>query len=104
MRRAARRRGQVHDGRMQTHFADQCPQARVTLLQRGGRFLLLLLPAALLLGCCLRHQAERPALLWLGTLFQVLACALVLWGHQGLRDPISSAVITLYVIALSWLV
>jgi hypothetical protein len=39
----------------------------------------------------------------LGTLFQLLACGLALFSRPGWREPTGSAVIMLYVIALSWM-
>ena len=68
-----------------------------------GRLCLLLLPVTLLLICSLRGTSVSPGLLWLGTLFQVLACGLALFSRPGWREPTGSAVIMLYVIALSWM-
>jgi HEAT repeat protein len=68
-----------------------------------GRLSLLLVPVTLLLICSLRGTSISPGLLWLGTLFQVLACILVLFNQQGWRESIGSSVIMLYVIALSWM-
>jgi hypothetical protein len=68
-----------------------------------GRVLLLLLPLTLLLICSVRGTSHSPRLLWLGTLFQLLACGLSLFGRQGWREPTGAAVIMLYVIALSWM-
>jgi HEAT repeat protein len=68
-----------------------------------GRLCLLLLPVTLLLICSLRGTSVSPMLLWLGTLFQVLACGLALFSRPGWREPTGSAVIMLYVIALSWM-
>ena len=68
-----------------------------------GRILLLLLPVTLLLICSIRGTSHSPRLLWLGTLFQLLACGLYLFGRQGRREPTAAAVIMLYVIALSWM-
>ncbi len=69
----------------------------------AGRLCLLLLPLILLMICCLRGSSASPRLLWLGTLFQLLACGLSLFGRQGRRELTGSAVIMLYVIALSWM-
>jgi hypothetical protein len=68
-----------------------------------GRVCLLLLPVTLLLICSVRGTSQSPHLLWLGTLFQLLACGLSLFGRQGWREPTGAAVIMLYVIALSWM-
>jgi hypothetical protein len=68
-----------------------------------GRVCLLLLPVTLLLICSVRGGSASPRLLWLGTLFQLLACGLSLFGRQGWREPTGAAIIMLYVIALSWM-
>lgn len=68
-----------------------------------GRACLLLLPVTLLLVCSIRGTSHSPRLLWLGTLFQLLACGLSLFGRQGWREITGAAVIMLYVIALSWM-
>jgi HEAT repeat protein len=88
---------------MQERLAPKTPETSTSLLQAALRFLLLLLPSGLLLACSLRYTGDRPVLLWLGTLFQVLACTLAVWGHNWLRESFGTAVIMLYVIALSWL-
>jgi hypothetical protein len=62
-----------------------------------------MLPVSLLTVCSLRAGDEHRDLLWLGTLFQGLGCMLAVVSWRGLRQPLSSAVIMLYVIALSWL-
>ncbi|HTU89257.1 MAG TPA: HEAT repeat domain-containing protein [Gemmataceae bacterium] len=77
---------------------------RATLLMHLGRICLLLLPLTLLLICSVRGNSSAPGLLWLGTLFQLLACGLSLFGRQGWREPTGAALIMLYVIALSWMV
>ena len=76
---------------------------RASLLLFLGRACLLLLPLALLLICSARGSSTSPRLLWLGTLFQLLACGLSLFGRQGSREPTGAAIIMLYVIALSWM-
>jgi HEAT repeat protein len=68
------------------------------------RVCLLLMPLTLLLICSVRGNSAVPRLLWLGTLFQLLACGLALFGRQGLREPTSAAILMLYAIALSWVV
>lgn len=77
---------------------------RTSLLVNVGRVCLLLLPLLLLLICSVRGNSTAPALLWLGTLFQLLACCLWVFGQQNWREPTSAAIIMLYVIALSWMV
>jgi HEAT repeat protein len=77
-------------------------EKRVGWLMFVGRLSLLLLPLTLLLICSVRGTSAAPHLLWLGTLFQALACGLALLSQQGGRESPGSAVIMLYVIALSW--
>jgi HEAT repeat protein len=77
---------------------------RIGWLGSAGRLVLLLLPVTLLLLCSVRGTSSSPHLLWLGTLFQALACGLALLSQQGGRESPTSAVIMLYVIALSWIV
>lgn len=77
---------------------------KTSVLLLLGRGVLLLLPLTLLLICSLRGTSASPRLLWLGTLFQLLACGLSLFGRQGVRGPTGAAIIMLYVIALSWMV
>jgi HEAT repeat protein len=88
---------------MRTRFASQSAGPPATLLRRVVRLLLLLLPAALLLTGGVRYRGDNASVLWLGIVFQFVACGLVVWGRQGLREPVGSAIITLYVIALGWL-
>jgi hypothetical protein len=79
-------------------------EKRAGLFMLIGRACLLLLPLTLLLICSIRGGSSSPRLLWLGTLFQLLACGLSLFGRLGWREPTSAAIIMLYVIALSWMV
>jgi hypothetical protein len=74
-----------------------------TLLVRGLRLGLLLLPMAILLVGSWRSLGPNSSLLWMGGLFQGLVCGLVVATRQGWRQPLGSVVIMLYVIALSWL-
>jgi hypothetical protein len=64
---------------------------------------LLLLPVALLLTGSVRSTASHTSILWLGVLFQVLACALAWYSRMRDEEPIGSVSIMLYVIALGWL-
>jgi HEAT repeats len=64
---------------------------------------MLLLPVTLLAVCSLRCPDEHKDVLWLGTVFQVLGVVLAFVSWQGMRHPLSPAIIMLYVIALSWL-
>lgn len=63
----------------------------------------LLLPVGLLLGGSLRAGGTTQQLLWLGTVFQVLGCLVVLMNRQNLRVISATPTITMYVIALSWM-
>jgi hypothetical protein len=63
----------------------------------------LLLPAVLLLAGSVRSTSSHTGILWLGALFQVLACVLALYSRLRDEEPIGSVAIMLYVIALGWL-
>jgi HEAT repeat protein len=65
--------------------------------------LLLMLPAGLLLICALRHEGSGNRLLWIGTGFQVLVCAINFISRHNRRDSVGPTIITLYVIALGWI-
>src|SRR6516225_3117532 len=71
-------------------------------LLRVGRVGLLVLPVTLLAVCSLRATGTVRNLLWLGTLFQGLACLLALIGRRGWSEAVGPVAIMLYVIALSW--
>ena len=75
------------------------PSLSVTLF----RLTLLFLPLAVLLLACRRYAADFTHVLWLGALFQGLACVLLLVGGKGRREPLGLSGATIYVIALSWL-
>lgn len=64
---------------------------------------LLFLPLTLLLIACLR-RGDAAGLLWLGALFQALACVLALMSGAARQESSGPALIMLYVIGLSWLV
>jgi hypothetical protein len=64
---------------------------------------ILLLPVTLLGIASLRAVGEQRLLLGLGALFQLLAFVMALLARNGLRQPITPAVVMLYVIALSWI-
>jgi hypothetical protein len=68
-----------------------------------GRAVVLLLPVGLLLVGSLRSTAGHNGILWLGTVFQILACSLALVSRLRDREPIGTLSIMLYVIALGWL-
>jgi hypothetical protein len=84
-------------------FRSGTTEPRTGSLLRLGRLLLLSLPVSLLLLASLRVPAETALLLWLGTLFQGIACLMALWTGQGGREPLGPALIMLYVIGLGWL-
>ena len=87
---------------MQARLAARSPRSRSPLWIRGLRLLMLLLPVSLLAMVSSRAPEGHQGLLWLGTLFQVLGCVLAVVSWQGMRHPLSPAIIMLYVIALSW--
>jgi hypothetical protein len=87
---------------MQARLAARSPRSRSPLWIRGLRLFMLLLPVSLLAMVSSRVPEDQQALLWLGTLFQVLGCVLAIVSWQGMRQPLSPAIIMLYVIALSW--
>ncbi len=72
-------------------------------LARLSRAIVLVLPVILLLAASFRSMASHTGILWLGALFQVLACALALYSRMRDEEPIGSVAIMLYVIALGWL-
>jgi HEAT repeat protein len=51
----------------------------------------------------LRTSGKAQVMLWLGTAFQVLVCALSFFSYRTWRQPVGPSVITLYLIALGWL-
>ncbi|HMF17208.1 MAG TPA: HEAT repeat domain-containing protein [Gemmataceae bacterium] len=72
-------------------------------LQTGLRLGVLLLPTGLLLVASLRHDGSNSIMLWMGTAFQAGICILNIPNLRNSRQPISPAVICLYLIALAWL-
>src|SRR5262245_2191573 len=70
---------------------------------RLARLGILLLPFTLLAISSLRATGEHQRLLTLGALFQALAFLLALVTGGRFHQPITPAVVMLYVIALSWL-
>jgi hypothetical protein len=87
---------------MHARVALKTGEPPATLLLRGGRLVLLLLPTALLLVACRRTAGSAAGLLGMGAVFQALACGLALAAPQGRRLG-APVIIMLYVIALSWL-
>jgi HEAT repeat protein len=88
---------------MHARFASGSERPSAGLVVRLGRLLVLFLPVTLLLAVSVRAAGEASTILWMGTLFQALACGLALWTSAAGREPAGPAVIMLYVIALSWL-
>jgi hypothetical protein len=74
-----------------------------TLLPFIARFTILLIPSGLLLLASLRHPGGYNVMLWCGTGFQALVCALTMLNRRNWRQPLGPSVITLYLIALAWL-
>ena len=72
-------------------------------LQTGLRLGVLLLPTGLLLVASVRHDGSNSIMLWMGTAFQAGICILNIPNLRNSRQPISPAVICLYLIALAWL-
>ncbi len=89
---------------MHARVALKTGEQPVPLLTGGVRLGLLLGPLVLLFASSLRFPGPASALLWLGTLFQALACSLAVTNQQAWRRPVGSPVILLYVVALSWLI
>ncbi len=72
-------------------------------LQMAVRLAVLLLPTGLLLTASLRHDGSNSIMLWMGTVFQAGVCLLNIPSLRHARQPVSPAVICLYLIALAWL-
>ncbi len=88
---------------MHPRLASAPGSSSVGYLLQGGRLGLLFVPVSLLFAASLRAPEHAAGLLWLGTLFQALACLLAVLTRQGWREPAGPALIMLYVIALAWL-
>ncbi len=67
------------------------------------RLAILLLPTMLLLGVSLRSPGDNNLLLWVGTGLQAGVCGLAFLGRRSWRQPLGSAAIACYLIALGWL-
>jgi hypothetical protein len=67
------------------------------------RVAVLLLPTGLLLAAALRFPGARNPMLWLATAFSAIVCCLSLFSWQSWKQPLGTSVITLYLIALTWL-
>ncbi len=74
-----------------------------TLLPFIARFTILLIPSGLLLLASLRHPQGHNLMLWCGTAFQGIVCAMTMLNRRNWRQPLGPSVITLYLIALAWL-
>jgi hypothetical protein len=80
------------------------PGGHASFLVKLSRLLLLFLPPALLVMAGQRYGHAFADLFWLGALFQLLACLLLLVGGRGWREPLGLPGAMLCIIALSWLV
>jgi hypothetical protein len=80
------------------------PGGRHSLLLKVWRLGLLFLPLALLVMAGRRYGRDFTDLFWLGALFQLLACLLLLAGGRGWREPLGLPGAMICIIALSWLV
>ncbi|MCS7045924.1 MAG: HEAT repeat domain-containing protein [Gemmataceae bacterium] len=67
------------------------------------RLTVLLLPTFILLAASLREPAFGNLMLWTGTVFQAAVCFLSFMSRGGWQQPLGPSVITLYLIALTWL-
>jgi hypothetical protein len=88
---------------MHPRIATGAAKPTTPLAYRVGRVGVLLLPAVLLTAGALHAPGNPNLVLWLGALFQYLACSLVFLNRRNWVEPVGSAVIMLYVIALSWM-
>ncbi len=66
------------------------------------RMAFLLLPTCMLLVAASRQQ-QTNLVLWTGTAFQAAVCILSFLSRQSWRQPLGPSVVTLYLIALTWL-
>jgi hypothetical protein len=67
------------------------------------RALVMLLPGALLLAAVARTTGRPQLFLVIGSGFHILVCCLSFFSVRTWREPLGPVVITLYLIALSWL-
>ncbi|HLJ93493.1 MAG TPA: HEAT repeat domain-containing protein [Gemmataceae bacterium] len=74
-----------------------------SLFSRATRFLILLLPACLLLLGVSRTDGEARNLLAMGCLFQILIFILSSFTPRGWREGVGPSAIVLYLTALGWL-
>jgi HEAT repeat protein len=81
---------------------DRVPVRALGLLARVVGYVLLPLPAALMLIASQRATEQAALMLWLGTAFQVLVCTMSFISQQTWRQSAGPSLITLYVIALGW--
>src|SRR5258707_1140614 len=78
---------------MPPRLASAPGNSSVGFLLRGVRLGLLFVPVSLLFAASLRAPEHAAGLLWLGTLFQALACLLAVLTRQGWREPAGPALI-----------
>src|SRR5436305_1844139 len=81
------------------------PGPRPTLRLLALRFGVMLLPILLLALAALRagKQNQPQFIFWAGTVFQIGLSLLVLRSRRLGRNPLGSAVLVMYVVALAWL-
>ncbi len=82
---------------------NRLPDSSITVLSYIFRFVVLLLPTALLLIASSRVTGGSSFMLWMGTAFQLTVCILSFFSSGNWRQPLGPSVITLYLIALAWL-
>lgn len=73
------------------------------LIYGGGRAVVLLFPAMLLLVAAVRTPQETPWVLWGGMGFQLLICFLAFISHRSWNQPIGPSIVTLYLTAVAWM-
>src|SRR5438045_4210412 len=88
---------------MQPVFAPRSGQTVTSLVTIFFRLGVLWLPSGVLLLGCLRSTGAPHQLYWFGTAFQILLCCLFILNPRSWRQPAGPPVITLYLIALTWL-
>lgn len=88
---------------MRSRLASVSAKPSAGVFSRIARLSVLSLPVVLLVAVASHEQNEVATILWLGTLFQALACGLALWNSRLGQEPAGPSVIMLYVLALSWL-
>ncbi len=88
---------------MRAFLKSRPPQEMPPAIVVVVRVVVLLLPAALLFLGVMRTEGRAQTMLGLGTAFQVLVCFLSFLSQRSWRQGIGPSVVTMYLIALSWL-